>query len=113
MAEAFAGGRRALADSGVGCVVFAHKTTEGWEALLSGLVGGFEPFPLTRAQREQSGDARVSIEERYAGRADYLQQVQKAAGDLVRRRFMRTEDVPAVMLRAGEIWDAVVNRGVR
>jgi len=40
MGDAFAEGRRALADAGVGCVVFAHKTTEGWEALLSGLVGG-------------------------------------------------------------------------
>jgi hypothetical protein len=80
---------------------------------LSGLVGGFEPFPLTRAQREQSGDARLSVEERYASRSDYLQRVQQAADDLVKRRFMRSEDVPAVMLRAGEIWDAVVNRGAR
>lgn len=40
MARAFAVGRRALKDSGVGCVVFAHKTTEGWEALLSGMISG-------------------------------------------------------------------------
>ena len=38
MAEAFAEGRRVLKDNGIGCVVFAHKTTEGWEALLSGLI---------------------------------------------------------------------------
>jgi len=40
MAKAFAEGRRVLADDGVGCVVFAHKTTEGWEALLSGMIRG-------------------------------------------------------------------------
>lgn len=40
MAKAFAEGRRVLKDDGVGCVVFAHKTTEGWEALLSGMVKG-------------------------------------------------------------------------
>jgi hypothetical protein len=40
MARAFAEGRRVLKDGGIGCVVFAHKTTEGWEALLSGLVRG-------------------------------------------------------------------------
>ncbi len=40
MAKAFAEGRRILKDDGVGCVVFAHKTTEGWEALLSGMVKG-------------------------------------------------------------------------
>ena len=30
--------RRILLDSGIGSVVFAHKTTEGWEALLAGLI---------------------------------------------------------------------------
>jgi adenine-specific DNA methylase len=40
MATAFAEGRRVLSDDGVGCVVFAHKSTEGWEALLSGLIRG-------------------------------------------------------------------------
>ncbi len=40
MAKAFAEGRRVLADDGVGSVVFAHKTTEGWEALLSGMIRG-------------------------------------------------------------------------
>ncbi len=38
MARAFRKGRRILQDDGIGAVVFAHKTTEGWEALLSGLV---------------------------------------------------------------------------
>ncbi len=40
MAAAFAEGRRVLREDGVGCVVFAHKTTEGWEALLSGMIRG-------------------------------------------------------------------------
>ena len=38
MGEAFGQGRRLLVADGVGSVVFAHKTTEGWEALLSGLI---------------------------------------------------------------------------
>jgi putative DNA methylase len=38
MARAFREGRRVLQDDGIAAVVFAHKTTEGWEALLSGLV---------------------------------------------------------------------------
>jgi hypothetical protein len=38
MARAFAEGRRILRDDAVGCVVFAHKTTEGWESLLSGII---------------------------------------------------------------------------
>ncbi len=38
MAVAFKEGRRTLSHHGIGCVVFAHKTTEGWEALLSGML---------------------------------------------------------------------------
>lgn len=40
MAAAFAQGQRVLRENGVGSVVFAHKTTEGWEALLTGLIRG-------------------------------------------------------------------------
>jgi putative DNA methylase len=40
MARAFAEGGRVLRDDGIGSVVFAHKTTEGWEALLSGIIRG-------------------------------------------------------------------------
>ena len=40
MWRAFTEGRRILSEDGVASVVFAHKTTEGWEALLSGLIRG-------------------------------------------------------------------------
>ena len=40
MAKAFAEGRRVLHNDGIGSVVFAHKTTEGWEALLAGMIRG-------------------------------------------------------------------------
>lgn len=40
MREAFVVGRRVLREDGIGSVVFAHKTTEGWEALLSGMIAG-------------------------------------------------------------------------
>lgn len=40
MSRAFAEGRRVLKAEGIGSVVFAHKTTEGWEALLSGMIRG-------------------------------------------------------------------------
>ena len=36
--EAFAEGCRVLQEDGAASVVFAHKTTEGWEALLSGMI---------------------------------------------------------------------------
>ncbi|MDP9179930.1 MAG: DUF1156 domain-containing protein, partial [Gemmatimonadota bacterium] len=40
MADSFSDGCRVVREDGVACVVFAHKTTEGWEALLSGMIRG-------------------------------------------------------------------------
>jgi hypothetical protein len=75
---------------------------------LGGLVGGFEPFARTKEQRTSNGDSRLSIAERYGGRPDYLDKVRRAANDLVRQRFLRVEDVPAVLQSAERIWNAVV-----
>jgi hypothetical protein len=74
---------------------------------LSGLIGGFEPFALTKEQREKSGDTRLSIGERYSSRQDYLDRVRQAAEGLVRQRLMRAEDVPAVLLESEKLWNAV------
>lgn len=38
MADSFTEARRFLGINGIGSVVFAHKTTEGWESLLTGLL---------------------------------------------------------------------------
>ena len=40
MAQAFSEGKRVTREDGVASVVFAHKTTEGWEALLAGITRG-------------------------------------------------------------------------
>jgi adenine-specific DNA methylase len=62
MAAAFADGRRVIRDDGVACVVFAHKSTEGWEALLTGMLrGGWtisESWPISteRADRMVARD---------------------------------------------------------
>ena len=40
MARAFSDGQHVVRDCGIASVVFAHKTTEGWEALLSGMTHG-------------------------------------------------------------------------
>jgi hypothetical protein len=77
---------------------------------LAGLVGAFQPLARTRAEREQSGDSRLSIEERYSGRQDYLQRVRRAAADLVREQFLLPADVDDVVEQAGQTWDVIVGR---
>jgi adenine-specific DNA methylase len=63
MAAAFREGGRILREDGIGCVVFAHKTTEGWEALLSGLIKGnwvitaSWPIATERAARVRARDS--------------------------------------------------------
>jgi hypothetical protein len=76
---------------------------------LAGLIGSFEPFARTREERERTGDPRLSIAERYQGRQDYLSKVTRAAADLVRQRFLRTEDVDALVQQASSRWDALAN----
>ena len=77
---------------------------------LAGLVGSFQPFARTKAEREQSGDARLSIEERYANRQDYLQRVRRAASDLVRERFVLPADVEGLVSQADQTWNVIVGR---
>ena len=40
MARVFLDGKRVVRADGIGSVIFAHKSTEGWEALLSGITRG-------------------------------------------------------------------------
>ena len=69
------------------------------------MFGSTLPFPRTRAERERRRDPRLSIQERYADRADYLNGVRAAATDLVRQRFLLEEDVELVVKHAGERYD--------
>jgi Alpha/beta hydrolase domain len=69
------------------------------------LTGSFIPFPVTKAAREQAHDPRLSIEERYEGRAQYQGQVADAATKLVGQGYLLNEDVPVVVERALANWD--------
>jgi hypothetical protein len=71
-------------------------------------LGSFLPFAKTRAEREKSGDPRLSVAERYASREQYLEKFGEAAKKLVRERFLLEEDLPAVMVRGQREWDEVV-----
>ena len=75
------------------------------------MVGSFLPFPRTRADREKMGDPRLSIEERYKSREDYLQKVVAAAETLVRAHLLIAADVPKITDRAAARWDSLMNPG--
>ena len=69
------------------------------------LVGSTIPFPASIAGREASGDPRLSIEERYASKDEYLDRVKQAAQMLVDQRHLLSEDVETVLGQAAERYD--------
>ncbi len=74
------------------------------------LVGSTIPFPPTREAREAAGDPRLSIAERYASKADYLERVKKAAEALIQARYLLPEDLEEVLGQAGQQYDLVCRR---
>ncbi len=77
--------------------------------ITGGLAGWTLPFAATRTAREASGDPRLSIAERYASQADYLQQVGAAAEALVQAGYMLSEDVERVVDGAAERYQGFTN----
>jgi hypothetical protein len=69
--------------------------------------GSFIPFAKTKAEREKSGDPRLSIAERYGSREDYIRKFKEAANELIRERFLLPEDLPSLMERGSREWDEV------
>jgi len=62
--------------------------------------GSFIPFARTEAERTQNADARASLQERYASRADYVARVRAAALGLRDRGFVLQDDVDNLVHRA-------------
>jgi hypothetical protein len=69
-----------------------YRITEGAQNALAGLTGSHLPFPVTDAEREQNGDPRRSIEERYGSTARYVRLIALAAQRLVEQRLLLEED---------------------
>ncbi|MCC6262332.1 MAG: hypothetical protein IT169_02050 [Bryobacterales bacterium] len=73
--------------------------------VITSMVGGFIPFPRTRAEAERNGDTRKSIDARYRSRDEYLGKVAEACDGLVKARLLLPEDVTGILEHAGEEWD--------
>ena len=69
------------------------------------LLGSTVPFAFTKKERQGNSDPRLSIEERYASKEDYLDRVERVARDLISERYMLEEDVARVAEMASERYD--------
>jgi hypothetical protein len=66
--------------------------------------GSFVPFAKTAAERQKSGDPRLSIAERYASRDEYMGKFAEAATKLIHERFLLREDLPSMLERGEREW---------
>ena len=64
------------------------------------LSGSFIPFAATKAEREKTGDPRLSLEERYPSREVYVGAVRKAADTLVNGRRLLPQDAVRLIAEA-------------
>ncbi len=74
------------------------------------LMGSYIPFALTKAEREARKDTRASIQERYSDEHDYLAKLHAAAEELVKGRYLLSEDVENVMKRGQQQWEFVTRQ---
>ena len=76
----------------------------GGTAQLVNLLGAAVPFPATKT----AGDPRRALGERYPAKDAYLAAASEAADALVKGRYLRRDDVAAVMARV-EAWWALIH----
>ena len=79
---------------------------------LVSMAGSYIPFAKTKAERDKANDPRLSLEERYASRAEYLKRIEDAANKMAALRYVLQEDVPLIVKAAGEHWDWTMNNTV-
>jgi hypothetical protein len=72
------------------------------EGELAGLLGSFIPFSVTKAERLKSGDPRLSLEERYKDKNDYVSRVSRAARLLIEQRYLLPADADRLIAEAGQ-----------
>jgi alpha/beta hydrolase family protein len=83
---------------------FRSEQTGAPDTLIA-MAGSYIPFAKTRGDREKSHDPRLSVEERYGTRAEYVRRVEEAAKKLVQERYLLQEDVAPIVEAAGQHWD--------
>jgi len=72
-------------------------------------VGSFWPFAVTKEEREENGDPRPSLEERYGGKEIYVEQVIIETNKLLTDRLLIQEDADRIIANAKAIsWPPVL-----
>jgi len=77
------------------------------------LRGSWIPFAPTKTARSASRDPRLSIQERYSSKDEYLAKYRAAAEALAGQGYLLPEDIPLIVARGGVEWDFAVSGASR
>jgi hypothetical protein len=86
---------------------FRNTTIGGTEQFFP-LIGSYVPFATTKTERERKDDPRLSVQERYQSREQYLRLVEEATAPLVTGGYLLATDVATVVKRASTHWDLLM-----
>ncbi len=75
---------------------------------LYSMKGSYFPFSRTKSEREQHGDPRPSVAERYKGRDEYVRRIGESARKLIGQGYLLERDLPAILKISGAEWDYVM-----
>jgi len=87
-----------------------RDTSIGAPDRLAGEIGSYIPFPRTKAERDRAGDPRLSIEERYRNRDEYVGKFAASALDLVDRGYLLADDVADLLKHAAEHYEFAIRK---
>ena len=91
-----------LRDAPLGTYLGWNITSAGFhQGQVCNYVGGMIPFARTKAERDATGDPRLSLVERYKDHAGYVLAVTNAAKNAVAQGYLLQEDADALIAAAG------------
>ena len=64
---------------------------------------------MTKEDRDKKGDRRLSINERYKTKEEFLNKVKQETGKLLDQNYILAEDVEIVISACEERYDAIVS----
>lgn len=79
-----------------------RRKEAGAENELVSLRGSYLPLPRTKAERERTGDPRLSLEERYGTAEEYVKQLTAKCRELHKAGYLLEEDLPRIIDRQRE-----------
>ncbi len=85
-----------------------RKASQGAADELYSMVGSTFFFAKTRAERMKTGDPRLSIEERYKNKQDYVEKFSAAARQLAKDGYLLESDLDMVIRRGAWFWDQLM-----